>query len=113
MEMSECYVFTTLDERGNDEFPENGIGELTFETSNKNVEQQYLFNVDIEAFLKTLNRCERIIFIKYISGYSYNYIADIVKLSPNVVADNMRKIGLEFAKWFEITNLERFGLVIQ
>ena len=100
------------DESGNDEFPENGIGELTFETSNKNAEQQYLFNVDIEAFLKTLNRCERIIFTKFVSGYSYNYISDIVKLSPYEVSDNMRMIGLEFAKWFEITNIERFGLTV-
>ena len=94
-----------------DESPENGKGEITMFTSVKNVEQQCLFNVDMEAFLKRLSRNERIVFVIRLCGYSYEHIADVVKLSPSTIKSWLTQIGLEFARWFEIPNPARFGLL--
>jgi hypothetical protein len=84
----------------NEEQIGDGKGELTFTTSIKHLEDELVFQVDLDEFILMLLPFERKIFLSRVAGYSIGEIADELKIKSTRVSEYLRDIGDAFKSWF-------------
>ena len=80
----------------------DGKGELVYTSSIKHLEDELVFQMDLNAFKSMLQPIERQIFVSRIAGYNIDEIADELKIKSTRVREYLRDIGDAFKNWFEM-----------
>lgn len=86
----------------NEECIGDGKGELTFTTSIKHLEDELVFQLDLDEFIAMLIPVERQIFVSRLAGYNVDEIADELKIKSTKVREYLRDLGIAFKSWFEV-----------
>lgn len=86
----------------NDENTGNGKGELVYTSSIKHLEDELVFQLDLNTFKSILIPVEKKIFTSRIVGYSVDEIADELNIATSSVRKYLADIGDAFKRWFEM-----------
>ena len=84
----------------NDEQTGDGKGELVYTSSIKHLEDDVIFEMDLNAFMSMLIPIEKQIFVSRLAGYSIGEIAEEIDLTTSSVRSYLSDIGTAFKSWF-------------
>jgi len=85
----------------NEEQTSDGRGELAYTSSRMHLEDEILFDVDIEQFTSMLSPIEKRIFLSRVAGYNVDEIAKDLAISTSSVKKHLSEIGEAFKEWFK------------
>jgi len=88
-------------EGDNEEQTSDGRGELAYTSSRMHLEDEILFDVDIEQFTSMLSPIEKRVFLSCVAGFNIDEIAEDFAISMSTVKRSLSEIGVAFKEWFK------------